>query len=160
MVIAFGIVVLGSGKVENFKYDKLDKVVELSFDSWFSSQSVKMKKNQIKKVEILMKGESAGMRNDIRYSIVFQTIGKSRYGIFSTGDRKKIKERYYEVCRVLGLELNFDSLEITKKLKHIKEKEAKKARTKKVYEEDEFLDAEDIPVQTSLKKSSFRSKNL
>ena len=107
-----------------------------------------------------MKGESAGMRNDIHYLIEIKSISKKTYSIFSTGDRKKAKERYYEICRILEFEMDFESLQISKKLKNVSEVDAKKASMKKVFEEDDFFEAEDIPTPRRLKSSKFHYKKL
>lgn len=69
LMLLFGLLIIGSGEVEIFKYYKIVKVLKLEKKSWFGSTKVKMKKSQIKSIDVLMKGEMVRLNNDIHYVI-------------------------------------------------------------------------------------------
>jgi hypothetical protein len=130
-IFFFGLCILGLGEVETFFYNKILKIVILEKSSWFSTTKIKMKKSQIKNIDVEMRGSIERLRNDIYYTIVFETIKGKNYKIFPTGDRKKVKERYYEIKRVMGYELDYtSSLSITKKLRNVDEDLTKSIKDK------------------------------
>ena len=69
IMFLFGLVIIGSGEVETFRYNKVLKVLKLKKASWFGCTRVKMKKSQIRSLDVVMKGEIVRLNNDIHYVI-------------------------------------------------------------------------------------------
>lgn len=123
------------GRIHRMKYDKARKILKLYKVGMCSKEKSTLKRSQLKDIKIVMKGGIEGYHNDIHYVIQFEGIRNKSYQLFDTGDRKKAKERYYEIRTALGFQVDLEKANIEKKLRNISEEDMQEF----FFEEDRAL---------------------
>ena len=125
LMFLLGLIIVCCGETESLKFNRNKKIVKLKKSSCCSSTSTRLKMTQIKDLRVIMGGGVKQLRNDIHYFLEIETITGKRYDFFRTGDRKKIKERYYELRTVLGMDVDFEEVEFGRRLRGLDQDEVK-----------------------------------
>lgn len=134
-MLALGLAVIYNGEINKMKYNKVRKILLLYKIGICYQNKVALKRTMVKDVKIVMKGGVDRLNKDIHYLIRFESIKDKNYEMFETGDRKKIKERYYEIRSALGLDIDFKKVEIEKELRNADDTNTEEFS----FEEDRYL---------------------